>query len=296
VNTNDRIISTTDGRQLHLTEAGQPDGIPVLALHGTPSAGLLYGRWIEDALARGIRLISYDRPGYGGSTPLPGRTVADAAADVAAIAQTLGLERLLVWGLSGGGPHALACAALLPDLVAAVAVLASLAPYPAVGLDWFAGMAEDNVTEFTAALKGREASRQLVEAATPGLLEGDAQSLLQSLRPFLSPTDAAAFTEDYAEFVLNKIRRGIEKRRDGWADDDISFMTPWGFDLAQICRPVLLIHGEQDRAVPFAHGQWLASRIPNAEVRFSANDGHATLSLRRIPEVHVWLLSQWNAR
>lgn len=292
MNVLDRVISTHDGRQLHLREAGQPDGIPVLALHGTPSAGLLYERWIDDAQARGIRLLSYDRPGYGGSTSQPGRTVASATADVAAIAQALGLERLLVWGISGGGPHALACTALLPDLVAAAAVLASIAPYPADGMDWYTGMAADNVAEFTAAQQGREAIQQYVEAATPGMLEGDAGAFLLAVRPFLSPVDAALFTGEYAAFVLNKIRRGIEQTRDGWVDDDIAFMTPWGFDLAQVRLPVLLVHGELDRAVPFAHGQWLAGRIPNVEARFSADDGHATLSLRRIPDVHAWLLSK----
>lgn len=292
MNVQDRVISTQDGRQLHLREAGQPDGIPVLALHGTPSAGLLYVRWIEDARARGIRLLSYDRPGYSGSTPQPGRTVADGATDVAAIAQALGLERLLIWGLSGGGPHALACAALLPNLVAAVAVLASLAPYPAVGLDWFGGMAADNIAEFSAALEGREAIQQFAEMAMPRMAAGDAQTLLQALRPFLGPTDAAVFTEAYAQFVLDKIRAGIGKSRDGWADDDVAFMTPWGFELGQIRIPVLLIHGEQDHAVPFAHGQWLAGAIPNVEARLLPDDGHSTLSTRRIPDVHAWLLSK----
>ena len=133
-------ITISDGRQIQIIEAGQPDGIPILVHNGTPGSRLLNPPWIEDAETRGIRLISYDRPGYGGSTPQPGRTVASAAADVAAIAKALGLSRLGVWGISGGGPHALACAALLPDLVWAAAALASPAPYQADGLDWLADM------------------------------------------------------------------------------------------------------------------------------------------------------------
>lgn len=138
-----RTITLEDGREIRLVEAGCPDGIPVIEHHGTPDSRLLYDRWVEDAQTRGIRLISYDRPSYGGSSPYPGRSVANAAADVAAIAQALSLKRLLVWGASGGGPHALACAALLPDLVVAAATLASVAPYQAAGLDWLAGMGED---------------------------------------------------------------------------------------------------------------------------------------------------------
>jgi len=147
-------------------------------LHGTPTSHLMYAGWVEDAQARGIRLISYDRPGYGGSTPQPDRTVASAAEDVAAIAEALGCERLLVWGISGDGPHALACAALLPDLVVTTAMLASLAPHEAEGLDWFAGMGEDNITESSAALQGREAIQQFVEAFTPEMLGDDAQAVV----------------------------------------------------------------------------------------------------------------------
>lgn len=142
-NASGRTFSTEDGRKIRISEVGQPDGVPVLVHRGTPQSRLLYDLWVEDAQSRGIRLIGYERPGYGGSTAHPGRTVDSAANDVAAIAKELDLNRLLVWGVSGGGPHALACAALLPGLVVAAAVLASPALYPAEGLDYFAGMGGD---------------------------------------------------------------------------------------------------------------------------------------------------------
>jgi len=275
-----------------MLEAGQPDGVPVLVLRGSPHSRILYDRWVEDAQSRGIRLICYERPGYGGSTAHPGRTVASAANDVATIAKELGLNRLLIWGVSGGGPHALACAALLPDLVAAAAVLASLAPYPAEGLDYFAGMRETNVAETRAALESREACERVVEAEASELLRADPEALVQTWHSLLCPVDAAVLTTDFANFVLRSVREGMGERRDGVVDDDIAFITPWGFELSQIRIPVMLMHGEQDRMVPFSHTKWLASKISNVEARFLPDDGHVTISARRIPEVHAWLLGK----
>src|SRR5207247_7425926 len=125
--------TSPDGRPLGLTTAGAADGPVVLAQQGTPMTGLLFEPHVRDAEERGIRLVSYDRPGYGGSTAAPDRSVADAAADVRAIADALEVEQLAVWGISGGGPHALACAAILPDRVVAVASLASVAPLAPCG-------------------------------------------------------------------------------------------------------------------------------------------------------------------
>ena len=142
-----RTVTAADGRTLMVEVGGDPEGLAILAYNGTPNSRHLYGPWLEDAVEHGIRLMSYDRPGYGGSTPQPGRTVADCAADVRSIAEALGVERLAVWGTSGGGPHALACAALLPDLVVAVTALCSIAPYGAAGLDYFSGMGRDNVDD-----------------------------------------------------------------------------------------------------------------------------------------------------
>jgi pimeloyl-ACP methyl ester carboxylesterase len=190
--------------------------------------------------------------------------------------------------VSGGGPHALACAALLPELVVAAAVLASVAPYPAEGLDYYAGMGETNVALGQAALKSREACEQCVEADE--LLRATPETLVQALHSLLCPADAAVSATDFANFVVRSVREGLGESRDGWIDDEIAFVKPWGFELSQIRIPLLLMHGGQDLMVPVSHTKWLADKIPHAEARLLPDDGHLTLSVRRIPEVHAWLL------
>ncbi len=292
MNNRERTILTESGREVRIFEAGKPDGVPILVHSGTPGSRLLSPKWIEDALSRGIRLIGYDRPGYGGSTTFPGRSVASAAEDVAAIAIALNLDRLAIWGHSGGGPHALACAALQPDLVLAAAALASPAPYEADELDWLAGMGESNIAEFGAALEGRNALEPFIEAEAPGLLTADPESLHHALRSLLSPVDADVLTGDFVADLINNIIEGIKERRDGWVDDDIAFTKHWGFDLGQIHIPVMLLHGKQDRFVPFSHGEWLSNRIPGVDARILPGDGHITLVVSRISEVHTWLMSK----
>src|SRR3989440_8578904 len=162
--TNERDVLTADDRTLLVLERGHRDGHPVLVHNGTPNSRLMFDRDVGRARDMEIRLISYDRPGYGGSSGQPGRTVGDCAEDVRAIAAALGIERLAVWGISGGGPHALACAALLGDLVPAVAALASPAPWGAAGLDYFDGMGELNAEDIRLVLSDPASGRAKCEA------------------------------------------------------------------------------------------------------------------------------------
>jgi len=289
----DHTVEAPDGRALRVREDGDPGGVPVIAHHGTPGSRLLYERWVEDATERGIRLIAYDRPGYGGSDRRAGRSVADVAADVEAIADALGLDRILTQGRSGGGPHALACAALLGDRVAAAATLASVAPYDAEGLDFLAGMGEDNVEELGAAVEGAGTLAPLLEAFAPRLLEADPDELVEGLKSLLSPPDVAVVNGGLAEELIAVTGEGIRATREGWLDDDLAFVKPWGFELDSISVPLHVWQGRQDLMVPVAHGEWLAEHLPGADVRLSDDDGHLSIELRRIGDVHAWLLERY---
>src|SRR5215471_21553090 len=189
-----RSVATSDGRTLTVREGGDPAGFPVLSISGTPGSSTIYEPHAHDAAERGIRLFSYDRPGYGGSTRQKGRKVADCAADVAAVCDALGIERFCVWGISGGGPHALAAAALLPDRVVAAAALASVAPYGAEDLDFFAGMGEQNVEEFGKIFEGEDVHRAAMEKQRDELLSATPEQLLDLWQTLLGPSDREVAT------------------------------------------------------------------------------------------------------
>jgi pimeloyl-ACP methyl ester carboxylesterase len=286
-----RDVVTANGRTLRLYDDGAADGPVILVLHGTPLNGYLFGPHVRDAEDRGIRLVGYDRPGYGGSTVFPGRSVADVVDDVRVIADALEVERLGVWGVSGGGPHALACAALATDRVAAVASLASVAPIDAEGFDWLAGMGQTNLDEFGAAMRGPAALEEYLESQERGLKAVTTEGVIAALGQLLTPVDAQALDGEVGEYFAGCMREAVRPGIAGWRDDDLAFVKPWGFSLAQIEAPVLLLHGEHDLFVPFAHGKWLAERIPNVEAHLSDEDGHLTL-LHRVPRAHAWLLDR----
>jgi pimeloyl-ACP methyl ester carboxylesterase len=283
-------VWTRDGRTLNVVEGGERKGKPVFALHGTPGSIMLYGPNVTDASKRGIRLISYDRPGYGGSAPMPGRKVADAAKDVATIADSLGLERFAVWGISGGGPHAIACAALLHDRVVAAASLASPAPYPSPGLDWLAGQGEANVAEFNASMAGPEQLSRFLEPLREQLLKAKPEDIARIFETLLPPVDKAALAGELGQFLASNAKDGIKSGYEGWKEDDLAFVSDWGFSPSDVSVPLLLWQGEWDKMVPFEHGRWLVEHIPGVEARLSPEDGHLTLIERRVPETHAWLL------
>jgi pimeloyl-ACP methyl ester carboxylesterase len=282
-------VPTLDGRQLRVLEGGALDGPAVVVHHGTPSGRLLHRPWVEDAAARGLRLVAFDRPGYGGSSPKPGRTVADVADDVATILDDLGVERFVTWGASGGGPHALACAALLADRCVGAATLACVAPFEADGLDWLAGQGEANVAEWQAVRSGRRAVEAFCAEHAAEMLEATPEQLVEALQTLLSPPDVAVVDTELGAFLVAGLRDALAGGVEGWVEDDFAFLAPWGFSLDDMAVPLLLWQGEQDLMVPPAHGRWLASQISGVEAHMSPGDGHLTLTTTQLPSIHAWL-------
>ncbi len=285
-------VRTPEGRELCVESAGDPDGLPILVHSGTPGSRTLADLWVQEAERTGSLLLCYDRPGYGGSTPQPGRSVADCAADVRAVATAFGVDRLAVWGVSGGGPHALACAALLPELVCAVVSLASVAPYGQPDLDYFGGMGQDNVDDIELYLSDPEAARKKMAADRVELLGSNAEEVRAAWASLLCPQDAAVLTGEFASFLIGSMQVGLSPGDEGWWEDSVAHMEPWGFEFAAISVPVQLWHGRHDQFVPFQHGEWLAARVPGVDAHLTETDGHLTL-VERIPEIHGWLRSQF---
>jgi pimeloyl-ACP methyl ester carboxylesterase len=253
-----------DGRTLHVYDTGGADGrLTVFWHHGTPNIGAPPEPLFADAARLGIRWVSYDRPGYGGSTAYPGRDVAWAAAYVSTIADALGIDRFAVMGHSGGGPHALACGALLPERVLGVVSMAGLAPLGAEGLDFFAGMVASGVAELRAAAEGRAALENYLESA-----EFDPE--------MFTPADHAALSGAWS-WLNSVVGPAMEAGLVGLIDDDLAYVAPWGFGPAQVVAPILLLSGGRDRVVPSSHSEWLARRCHSAELRLCPDDGHISV-------------------
>jgi pimeloyl-ACP methyl ester carboxylesterase len=259
-------VLTADGRVLHAYDVGpteRSDELVVLWQHGTPNIGAPPEPLFEPARSIGIRWIGYDRPSYRGSTPHPDATVATAAADALRIADQLGIGRFTVFGHSGGGPRALACGALLPDRVVAVVSVSSPAPWPAPGLDYFAGMSDGGARELRAAARGRAELEEVLAAN-----EFDPQSFI--------PADYAALEGRWSWFN-GIVEAATANGFGGMVEDLVSAMAPWGFDPAAVSAPTLIMHGTADRMVPSSHSEWLAAHCPTAELRLRPGEGHISV-------------------
>ena len=262
-----------------------PPGGRVLVFHvGTPNAPDEFPLLTDALDERGWQLVAYARPGYAGSARREGRSVADAATDVATILDDLGLDRFVTIGWSGGGPHALACAALLPDRCDGAATLGGIAPFGAEGLDFMAGMGPLNVEEFGAAARSREDLEAFLEPFADVLSRVTGEEVGGSLGGLVDDVDRAALTGELAETMARMLRRAVSDGIDGWFDDDLAFVKPWGFDLSEIAVPVSIWQGAHDRMVPFAHGEWLAAHVPGARAHLYDDEGHVSL-VQQLPRI-----------
>ena len=294
----ERRITTPDGRTLAVAEWGDPTGLGLFALHGTPGGRI--SCWEDPTIyaRHGVRRITYDRPGYGESTRRPGRTVADAVADIEWVADELGIGQFAVTGGSGGGPHALACAALLGARVLRCLAEVSPAPYGPEALEgdaWLAGMTEGNVIEFRAALAGEGEMRPLAERLRSTTLERLAAGRLDFEGDDYEMSEAdLAQTSRHYERIVDHVTNALAPGADGWIDDMLAFVGPWGFDVRSIEVPVYLAYGRADTLVPAAHGDWLAANIPGATAVVT-DAGH--LGEDASVEIHLaWLAGTTGAR
>jgi pimeloyl-ACP methyl ester carboxylesterase len=271
-------VEAADGRALEVVLLGPEDGVPIFAHHGTPGTAGLYGQLVEVGAERGLRHITYARPGYAASTRMADRSVADCAADVAAIADALGYERFYSAGASGGGPHSIACAALLPDRVISAVAIATPAPFDATGLDWTAGMGSENIAEIAAARAGESELREYLEVEADKMRAATPADIVAVLGDLISPADRRVVTGAYAEWLAHECAESLASGVWGWFDDDRAMLKDWGFDLSEIGAPLTIWHGAEDRFVPVAHGRWLAERTGrHAEIR--ADAGHLSLAI-----------------
>lgn len=249
-----------DGRTLHGYDSGKRKRYPVIWHHGTPNVGSPPKPLMKLANKLGLRWVSFDRPGYGGSTRHEGRTIRSVADDVIALADELELERFAVVGHSGGGPHALACAAAYPDRVSAVVTAGGLAPIDAAGLDWFDGLGKTSDASLRAALSGTDGKRRFEEENSEAEID-------------FTERDWATLTGRWGwlgEVAAAAMAGGL----DGVVDDDVAYVTPWGVDLTRIAAPALLAHGADDQVVPASHSRWLAGAVPGAEHWELAGESH----------------------
>jgi pimeloyl-ACP methyl ester carboxylesterase len=270
-------VEADDGRILHAYDVGptgRSDELALLWHHGTPNIGAPPEPLFGAAKRLGIRWFGYDRPGYGGSAPHPGAPVATAAIDAARLADHLGIGRFAVFGHSGGGPRAMACGVLLADRILSVVVVSSPAPWPAEGLDFFAGMSDGSVRELAAAADGRSALEQILAST-----DFDPQSF--------TAADWSALNGEWSWFddiVTAATAHGFG----GMIEDDLAAMSPWGFDVGQLSKPTLIMHGTDDRMIPSSHAEWLAARCPQAELQLEAGQGHISV-LGSAPSALEWI-------
>ena len=273
----DRIaLDLPDGRVLDVRVSGPEDGVPLVWHHGTPGCSHQEAGQQRVLHAAGLRLVTYSRAGAAGSTRNPARTVADVAAAVAAIADHLGADRVLTGGASGGGPHALATAAGLPDRVLAALAVCCVMPYVGQEADFLDGMGADNVEEFGLALQGEEALRPFCEREREGILGADAAGIISTLDNLLPDVDRAVLSGEVGEDIIRNVQGGVEEL-DGWIDDDLAFVKHWGFELDRVAVPTYLWQGSVDLMVPFHHGEWLARHVPAVVPHLVEGEGHLSI-------------------
>jgi len=280
-----QLVTLADGRSIDVLTTGREDGFPLVVHKGTPGGLVPDARVVAAAAERGLRVVMTARPGYEGSTARPGRRVADVAGDVSEVLDALGFGEFVSIGFSGGGPHTLACAALLPGRCLATASVAGVAPHDADGLDFLSGMGPENVEEFGLAARGADVLTPFLEKEAAALGRVTGEQVIAAFGGLISEADAGVLTGDFADEIAAGLRSAVREGIAGWRDDDLAFVTDWGFSLAALAGRAAIWQGDQDNMVPFPHGQWLAANIPAARVHLEPGAGHLTMTVTAIDRI-----------
>ncbi|MGZ4556131.1 MAG: alpha/beta fold hydrolase [Mycobacteriaceae bacterium] len=270
-------VPLPDGRTVEVLVEGPPGRPVVLAFHGTPSTATFWSDWARPVNELGMTLVAVTRPGYTNSSRHPGRRAVDAGADSVAVLDALGIGRVAALGYSGGCPHALALGALAPERCSRVVAVAGVVPYGVAGVDFLEGMGEENVEEFNAALDGESSLRSWISRFGMPMLQAGADEIAEAFGDLVDDSDRAVLAGGWAAELAAEFHRVHQGGPDGWIDDDLAFISPWGFEPADVAVPVTLWHAERDRMAPISHSRWLAHALPIADYREMAGMGHLAL-------------------
>ena len=276
-------LKLTDGRFIDYFDNGIASTSAIIFHHGTPGHGHAWASWLELCAARGIRALSYSRAGYGISDRNEGRTVASNNSDIRELLDSFGIRDFISIGWSGGGPHALATTTLHGSKGAIT--LAGVGAYGVDDLDFLAGMGPENEEEFGEALKGEAAISAWMDANAGAFKNVTGDQVRESFGGLISDADKAVINGEFAEEMATTMRKGLAVSFDGWIDDDIAFIQPWGFDISAIKLPVLIWQGDQDLMVPHAHSYWLQKHIPTGKLNFVPGHGHVSLIVKYSNEI-----------
>jgi len=278
------LYELPDGRYLDVAVSGPEDGTPLVFHHGTPGSVVRFQAMEQAVHGRGLRLVTMSRAGYGSSDRDAGRSIVDVVDDTAAVVEQLGLDQFLVAGWSGGGPHALACGARLTG-AAAVLCIAGLAPADAPGLDFLSGMGQANVEESGAAPAGADPLRAYLEPPGAALRAAVPPAVIAVMGSVLPDVDRAVLSNEVGGDLTASFREGLRTGVDGWLDDDLAFLQPWGFTLDEVKVPVAIGQGSDDLMVPSSHGRLLAGELAPAAVHFLEGEGHLSLAIGALDDM-----------
>jgi pimeloyl-ACP methyl ester carboxylesterase len=280
----EQLIDLPDGRTLEVATLGTPSGSTIFFHHGTPGTTRTL-RMFEPLLEYGdFYLVTASRPAYGQSSRDEGHQVASAVDDAKAALARVGRKRYVALGWSGGGPRSLASAALDDDCLGAVAV-ASVAPAD-VDFNWTDGMGPENVTEFALAKEGGAPYEEYMAASGEELAKLTVDNLYDVLGGIFSDADRDALADDsYRETFVDSMTYGFASGWQGYFDDNVAVISPWGFDVSSIDKRVHLFYGGVDLSVPSAHGMWLTRNIPRVVTHHRANEGHVSIYSEHFDEL-----------